>query len=190
MQPSSVFYGNNNEKSLLARPLLPVGLLSLLFILFLSFQPAGAQTCRFGYISTSRLVALMPESAEADARMRREVRSLEEELQKLNNEYQQKLQKYVEEQEILTSVVRQSRERELMELQNRIQDFQAGAQESLQERRMELLQPIFNKIEKAVDEVARERGYTLVFDLDNSSLLYMGDDTEDIMPYVREKLGL
>lgn len=177
-------------KSISTKPFLSKLLLISTIIIIFASQPAGAQTIRFGYISTSQLLGMMPESAEADMQMRREVRSLEEELQKLNNEYQEKLQKYIEEQEMLTVVVRQSRERELMELQNRIQDFQAGAQESLQERRIELLKPIFDRIEKAVAEVGRERGYTLVFDLDNNSLLYLGDDTEDILPYVREKLGL
>ncbi len=67
---------------------------------------------------------------------------LEEELEKLNVEYQSKLLNYIDEQESLTTVVKQLLERKLMELQNRIQEFQAGVQKILQQRRLELIQPI------------------------------------------------
>jgi outer membrane protein len=150
----------------------------------------NAQPNKYGYINTSQLLSIMPESKEADDQMRNEVTKLEEELGNLNVEYQNKLQKYVEEQESLTPTVKQLRERELVELQTRMQEFQAGAQESLQQRRAELLQPIFGKIENAISEVAREKGYYFVFDVERSGILYFNDETEDIFPFVREKLGL
>jgi outer membrane protein len=150
----------------------------------------NAEPNKFGYINTSQLLSIMPESKEADAQMRMEVTKLEEELGNLNVEYQSKLQKYVEEQESLTAVVKQLRERELVELQTRMQEFQAGAQESLQQRRSELIQPIFSKIEIAISEVAREKGYYFVFDIEGSGILYFSDETVDILPFVREKLGL
>ncbi len=166
---------------------------NLLFIIsafLISASVIYAQPNKFGYINTSQLLNMMPESKEADRQMRLEVEKLEEELEKLNVEYQSKLQNYIDEQESLTTVVKQLRERELMELQNRIQEFQAGAQEILQQRRLELIQPIFEKIEKVISEVAREKGYYFVFDIEGSGILYFSDETEDILPFVREKLGL
>ena len=150
----------------------------------------NAQPNKFGYINTSQLLNIMPESKEADSQIRLEVEELGEELENLNVEYQNKLQKFVEEQESLTTVVRQLRERELVELQTRMQEFQTGAQESMQQRRAELLQPIFDKIDKAISEVAREKGYYFVFDIERSGILYFDDETEDIFPFVSEKLEL
>ncbi len=150
----------------------------------------SAQTLKFGHINSSRLLSVMPEREAAQRQLQREAQNLGEELEKLQVEYNNKLQNYIEAQDTLSNVVRQLRERELRELQTRIQEFQAGAQEDLQQREMELIQPIFEKIEKAISEVARERGYIYVFDIDANSILYFSDESEDVLPYVREKLGI
>ncbi len=149
-----------------------------------------AQTLKFGHINSSQLLREMPERETAQRQLEREARSLGEELENLQVEYNNKLQSYIEVQETLTPTVRNLRERELRELQSRIQEFQANAQEDLQMREMELIQPIFEKIEKAIAEVARERGYIYVFDIDANSILYFSDDSENVLPFVREKLEL
>lgn len=163
-----------------------------MFILFafLNAEAVISQANKFGYISSSQLLSIMPESKEAERKLRIEVEKLEEELNKLNVEYQNKLQNYMDEQESLTTAVRQLRERELLELQNRIQEFHAGSQEIIQQRRRELMQPIFEKIENVISDVAREKAYYFVFDLDSSGILYFSDETEDILPLVKERLGL
>ncbi|MFO7923413.1 MAG: OmpH family outer membrane protein [Bacteroidales bacterium] len=166
--------------------------LKLLFIaaLLMAGPVVHSQTVKFGHINSSRLLNLMPEREAAQRELQREAQSLGEELEKLQVEYNNKLQNYMEVQDSLTSVVRQLRERELRELQTRIQEFQAGAEEDLQQREMELIQPIFEKIEKVISEVARERGYIYVFDIDANSILYFSDESEDILPFVRERLEL
>lgn len=166
--------------------------LKLLFIsaLLIAGPVISAQTLKFGHINSSRLLSMMPEREAAQRQLQQEAQALGEELEKIQVEYNNKMQKYIEEQESLSNVVRQIRERELRDLQTRIQEFQAGAQEDLQQREMELIQPIFEKIEKTISEVARERGYIYVFDIDANSILYFSEESEDILPYVREKMGL
>jgi outer membrane protein len=150
----------------------------------------SAQELKFGHINSSRLLSIMPEREAAQKTLQNEAQKLGEELENLQVEYNNKLQKYIEEQDTLSNVVRQLRERELRELQMRIQEFQTGAQEDLQQRELELIQPIFEKIERVISEVARERGLIYVFDLDANAVLYFSDASEDILPFVRTKLGL
>ncbi len=166
--------------------------LKVLFItvLLVAGPLVSAQNMKFGHINSSQLLRIMPEREAAQQQLEREARSLGEELEKLQVEYQNRLQSYIEAQDTLSNVVRQLRERELRDYQTRIQEFQTGAQEDLQMREMELIQPIFEKIEKAISEVAREKGYIYVFDIDANAILYFSDDSEDILPFVREKLGL
>ena len=162
----------------------------VIILLLVAGQVAAAQNVKFGHINSSQLLRIMPEREAAQRQLEREARSLGEELEKLQVEYNNKLQNYIEAQDTLSNVVRQLRERELRELQTRIQEFQMGAQEDLQMREMELIQPIFEKIERVISEVARERGYIYVFDIDANAILYFSDESEDILPYVREKMGL
>lgn len=164
--------------------------LLLISVLLISGTALNAQDLKFGHINSSRLLGLMPEREAAQLQLQKEEQDLINELEKLNVEYQNKLQTYVESQDSLSNVVRQLRESELREMQTRIQAFQTNAQEGLQQRQMELIQPIFEKIENAIAEVARERGYIYVFDIDGNSILYFSEQSEDVLPYVREKLGI
>jgi outer membrane protein len=164
--------------------------LLLITALLVAGPVVTTQAQKFGHINSSRLLGMMPEREAAQKQLQKEAQSLTEELEKLQVEYNNKLQNYVGAQDTLSNTVRQLRERELRELQTRIQEFQAGAQEDLQRREMELIQPIFEKIEKVIAEVAVERGYIYVFDLDANSVLYFSSESEDVLPFVREKMGI
>jgi len=74
-------------------------------------------------------------------------------------------------------------------LQNRVEEFKNQSQELLSKKEQELIQPLIDKAKKAISDVAKERGYTYIFDVSAGSLLYY-QDSDDIMPYVKEKLGI
>ncbi len=57
----------------------------------------------------------------------------------------------------------------------------------IQNKRTELLEPIYNKINNAIALVAQENGYKMVFD--QGVLLYYSDAL-DVSRQVREKLGM
>jgi Skp family chaperone for outer membrane proteins len=94
---------------------------------------------------------------------------------------------YVANQAGWTDLIRQTKQREIQDMSARIQEFQENAQKQLQEREAELTKPIIDRAKKAIEDVAREGGYTYIFD--GAGLLY-SQDSEDIMPAVKRKLGI
>ena len=76
-------------------------------------------------------------------------------------------------------------------MQRRIQEFQTNAQQQLQDKQVELFQPIYGKVDKAVKEVGKENGFVYIFDVSKGALLYF-DDTKstNVMPLAKAKLGL
>lgn len=74
-------------------------------------------------------------------------------------------------------------------LQARLQDFQSLAQEDMQLREKELLKPLIDKLNKAIEEVAKEGGYTYIFDASYGMLLY-SKESEDISDKVKKKLNI
>jgi len=76
-----------------------------------------------------------------------------------------------------------------MDLSNRIEAFQSSAQEDLQKKEQELLQPIIDLAKKAIEEVAKEQGYTYILDTAYGIVLF-ADPSDDIMPLVKKKLNL
>jgi outer membrane protein len=75
-------------------------------------------------------------------------------------------------------------------MQQRIQNYQQTAQQQLQTKQTELLKPVFDKAEKAVADVAKEKGLIYVFDIGTKVVLYKSNDSMDILPFVKTKLGI
>ena len=102
-------------------------------------------------------------------------------------EYQTKKEKFDREVGTMSSAVRQVREKELMDLGNRIQEFQASAQEDLEDKQYELAKPFQDAIQDAINKVAKANGYSYIFD--TKTLLYYGT-ADDITPMVKKELGI
>jgi outer membrane protein len=98
---------------------------------------------------------------------------------------------YNKESKNLTDLVKQTKEQELIDLNRKIQEFQSNAQENLQNKQIELFQPIYTKVDKAIKDVGKENGFLYVFDVAKGSLLYF-DETKstNVMPLAKTKLGI
>ena len=90
--------------------------------------------------------------------------------------------------------VRADKQQELQNLQQSIEKFRADAQASLQRKQNELIQPAFDKIQKAIEEVAKANGYTHVLNPSQPAvgltiLLYAREE-DDISNLVLKQLGI
>ena len=165
--------------------------LALLFVaMFAIGTSAFAQkTIKLGHINSSDLMQIMPGKDSAQAAFQAEVTVLEGELTAMQEEYNKKLADYQERQSQMTELIRKTKEQEIMELRQRIATYQENAQQQLQEKEKELLQPIIDRAKKAIADVAKENGYTYIFDTAGGTLLYQ-QDSDDILALVKKKLGL
>ena len=148
----------------------------------------SAQTYKFGHIDFQQLLQVMPERDAATKALQKHATELENQLTNMQKEYQTKVQAYIAQRDSLSEAVRSAKENDLQDLQQRIQNFQAVAQQDLQKKQDEQFQPIIKKARAAVDEVAKEEGLIYVFDVNN--LLYHSAQSEDILPLVKKKLGI
>ena len=159
--------------------------LSLLCILTLS---TIAQN-KFGYIDSQELLMLMPERKTAETEVQDFAKSLEAQLGSMTAEYQQGVQEYQANEANYTDLVKQDKVAEITSLEQRIQAFQQNAQQSLQTKEQELLEPILSKARQAIEDVATEENYTYIFDKSIGSILY-AKESENVLALVKKKLGL
>ena len=159
--------------------------LALLSVLTLT---SIAQT-KFGYIDSQELLMLMPERKTAEAEVQDFAKSLEAQLGAMTAEYQQGVQEYQANEATYTDLVKQDKIAEITGLEQRIQTFQQNAQQSLQTKEQELLEPILAKARKAIEDVATEGNFTYIFDKSTGSVLY-AKESENVLPLVKKKLGL
>jgi outer membrane protein len=157
-------------------------------ILVCSFA-VNAQTLKFGHINSNDLLQMMPEVKTADSSLKTYQKSLEDLNQSMVAEYQTKLKDYQDKAPTLTPAVKEVKEQELTDLQNRIQAFQGSAQDKLADKKQELYTPILKKAEDAIKAVGKEKGYSYIFDTGAGAVLY-SPEGDNIMPLVKAKLGI
>ncbi len=162
---------------------------SFILILTLTNTPTHAQSMRIGYIDAASILQDMPERARAEQELQRYAQQLDQQIQQMLMEYQKKLEEYQKNFETWPESVREIKQKELADLESNIQEFRLRAQQELQQKQQELLQPLIDKIKQAAQQVARERGYDYVFDASAGVFLVL-PPAHDLTPYVRQKLGL
>jgi outer membrane protein len=157
--------------------------------------PAGLfsqKQIKLGHIDSQKLIMAMPESDSAQKKLQKVEQEFQATLEELQVEFNRKFKNYQDNYTTMTELIRSTKESELNELSERIQNFQTQAQQDFERQRVELFRPIQEKAKKAVDEVAEENGFTYIFDIGPGvgAIVYASPDTEDILPLVKAKLGL
>jgi outer membrane protein len=165
-----------------------IGIATLIFLVASAGQ---SQTFKFGHINSDELIQALPEYDTANAKLEKYRKELTNYLELMTVELNNKSDAYNKESKNLTDLVKQTKEQELIDLNRKIQEFQQNAQEQFQNKQVELFQPIYQKVDKAIKDVGKENGFTYVFDVAKGSLLYF-DETKstNVMPLAKAKLGM
>ena len=150
---------------------------------------ASAQSFKWAYVDFNEIVMLMPEMDEARATMDENQKTNEEILMAMYEEYQTKMQQYQQKAETWTPAIRESKEKEIMEIQSRFEQTQQSLQVELQQLQQNLQAPIYEKAQNTVNDLAKAKGVAVVFE--KSSLLYL-DPAQglDLTPEARTALGI
>lgn len=160
----------------------------LLFIVVAA--SANAQSPKFGHIDLQALVQVMPERATAETEFNNYQKELEDVLTEMQTNYQAAIGEFQQLAEDASEIKRNAKLEELQQLEQRIGNYQQNAQMQLQQKQAEVLQPVFTKAEQAIEEVAKENNLIYVFDVGPKVVLYKSNESVDILPLVKAKLGI
>jgi outer membrane protein len=150
---------------------------------------AKAQT-KIGYINFSALIGQMPEAKTVKSQMDIYQKQFIDQLTIMNNDLQKEGQAYQAQSATMTDAARTAKQSELQDLQKRIQEYQNNAQQQVETKSNELVKPLSDKAKAALSAVAKEKGYTYVFDSSQGAPLIISPDGDDLMPAVKAKLGI
>ncbi len=145
---------------------------------------------KLGHINTQDLLQAMPESDSAQIKMETEAKKLQEELEVMQVELNKKYQDYLAKEKTFSDLIKQTKQAELQDMQQRIQSFQGTAEQEIQKLRAEIYKPVLDKANKAIVDVAKENGFTYVFDVSAGAVIYHAENSSDILPLVKIKLKL
>ena len=162
-------------------------MVALFAILIMANSNVNSQ--KFGYVDLQELMQLMPEYKKANTDMEAFGKSLEDELKKLSDEFQKKVADYQKVEKTLNEAIRDLKQKELQDMQSRIQEFQQAAQENIRKKEADLLKPIIEKAKTAISQVAKEGSYSYIFDSSVAGFLYKPEG-DNVLPAVKKKLGI
>jgi outer membrane protein len=132
----------------------------------------------------------MPERDSAEAKLKAYGADLTEQIEQLYVEYNNKAQNYQQRRNTLTDAIREQREKELSDLEQRIREFEATAQQDYQRMQGEMMQPLMEKADAAIKKVAKANGFIYIFDISAGGVVYFSDSSVDILPLVKKELGI
>jgi outer membrane protein len=135
----------------------------VLAVLCLLGTDTFAQKIKLGHFNSNELMQKMPEAKQAETQLQEYVADLQAEMELMNQEYNRLMQEYEAKKDQLTDLLKANKENEIKSVVERMQNFQRQSDVSVQEKQMELMNAIVEKIKAAVAEVASENGYTYIF---------------------------
>ena len=90
----------------------------------------------------------------------------------------------------LTGLQIKQAEEKLGREQKAIAALEQDVIDKVTKKRNEILKPILDKIDVAVKAVGKENGYSMIFDSSLYNFILSAEDTDDVTPLVKKKLGL
>lgn len=146
---------------------------------------------KFARINLQEIIVAMPEFAEAQKNLESFGKDLQEQMEQIQVEFNNKLADFQKNQENMAASVKQIKQQELEQLQQRYAEFQQIAQQDFQKKEGELLEPVQKKAQEAVNKVAKANGYLAVYNTSIPSLAYFDEaQLVDIAPLVKKELGI
>ena len=144
---------------------------------------------KFAHVNFTELVQLMPEADQARATMEASSKEASDTYQAMTDEFNTKYSQYQQKASTWTQAIRETKEKELTDIQQRIQEFSQTVQAELQQQQQQLMAPIYKKAQEAVEKLAKEGGYIYV--IDQTSALYIDPaQSTDLTPAARKALAI
>ena len=142
-------------------------------------------------VNLQDIVVAMPEFEEAQKNLEAFGKDLQEQMEQIQVEFNNKLADFQKNQATMAASIKQMKQQELEQLQQRFAEFQQIAQQDFQKKEAELLEPVQKKAQDAVNKIAKAGGYIAVFNTSIPSLAYFDEaQLTDIAALVKKELGI
>jgi outer membrane protein len=161
--------------------------LTILFISAGIFGFSNVNAQKIGYISADEIIQLMPEAASVQKDLDQYQQSLYQNAQDKKAAFDEAVQKFYKDSASMSASLKEVKRTELQKQVQELSGEDQKIQNQFEQKRQELSLPIQKKLQGAIEDVAKENGYTYI--LPREALIVM-PPSSDIGPLVRKKLGL
>lgn len=160
------------------------------FLLFLMvFAAAFVNAQKLGYVNSQAILSELPEVKQAEANLEAHKNAMQKKGQQmvtnLQNKYAALQQK--EQRGEMSPKQLEEEAKVLKAEEQKIAAYEQQMQTEIMQKQEKLLKPILDRVKKAIDDVAKEQGYTYIFDSIGGFILY-ANEKNDVSDLVKAKL--
>jgi len=152
-------------------------------------QPSVTKT---GYARVEYIIGQLPETKQIESALNSLQKQLENQIQAKSDELKKKYADFLQLGPTAPEAVRNNAQREIQLLQENLDLLQQEAQSTMEKKQAQLIEPVYQKIAKAIEDVAKEHGYQLIHNAQSNggrTLLY-ADPALDVSDLVLKKMGV
>lgn len=169
------------------------GLASLILFLCASLASAQVDRVEIGFVNTQEVMNQLPERQQIQDQLNSFVQQKQQELQQASTEFQNAVATYQQNQSSMTQEQITQREKELTQMEQNLTRLQQTAQQEIAQRRQELLGPIYQRIDQAIQAIAQqnELDYVLseITSQGSNIVFYSADSSMDITQQVIQRVN-
>ncbi len=163
------------------------------FILFAAAMlmiAAGANAQqKVGYVNSTKIFSEIPEAADAQKRLEALAKPIQDEIEKREKEIDNKLNEYKQKEALMNDAAKRTAQQEIYDMDQKLREYKLQKNEELGKQQDKIINPIKDKILKAIEAIAKAEKYTFVFDqTENVRVLLYGDPREDLTNRVIDRL--
>lgn len=164
--------------------------IALLIMLVLPMGVFAQQ--KFGHMNSQEIIVVMPEYTKAIAELQALEKKYMEELTRTQEEFNKKYQEFQQAvaKDSLPQNIAERRQKELMDMQQRQEQFQEDARQGMQKAQTDLMAPVYKKLDEAVKAVGTAEGVIYIFDQVRTPISYIGTQSTDLTAKVKTQLGI
>jgi outer membrane protein len=160
----------------------------IIAVAMLCITTAAFAQQKLGHLNSVEVLQAMPEYKQINESVEKKKTEFQKVLETLYAEYEKK-GKEVQKDPNMAKAMMDMKVQEIKDLEKRIQDFQQKAQEDIQKYAQDLAKPVQEKYASAVKQIAKEQGYSYIFDIAAGGTVYFPETGTDITQAVKIKLG-
>ena len=165
-------------------------LIGIITVLVLTSTVIAQQgSLKIGYVNSEKIINELPEAKDAQQKLEGLVKSWQDEIEGRAKALQAKYEEYQKQSNMLNESAKQARQKELVEEEQKLNQYRTDKQQELALQREKVMKPIQEKVYKAIEVVAKKEKLSFVFDKANDvPLLYADakfDYTDDVQIYLK-----
>ncbi len=167
-----------------------------MLLAFMTVTATNLQAQKFGYLNSGNILGTMPGVEESDQELKIYQDSLvtigEEKAAALKKEFETFAAEYQDGN--IPPIKAQQKQEEFQKREQELMQYEQVIYNLVNERRQTLLEPLIVKLQNAIDEVGKEGGYTMIFEIGASaagfSAILFAPEADDVSELVKTKLGI